>query len=186
LLAVAAVDESLFALAPDAMPALVSFFHPLRRQNVASGHSAAFRSYDWARPTARLPEPPRDPKVEEKSKDDAGALFSEGGTGSADPPRPAESSEPGPAASRPEGESRNGREADHDESEDAEAEKKRLASALEKKKGALDGARKKLENPSFRDKAPPNVVADARAKADALWAEVQALESELRSLGRAP
>jgi len=69
---------------------------------------------------------------------------------------------------------------------DVESEKKRLSGSLAKKRAGLEGARKKLDTPSFRDKAPKEVVARESARADELEAEVRAIEGELRALGGAP
>lgn len=54
-LAVAVVDDSLYALQADTNARLRDFFYALRRRNVASGSSIEILSYDYARVAKRLP-----------------------------------------------------------------------------------------------------------------------------------
>lgn len=67
-LALAVVDASIYALAPDGNAPLLNFFYPLRRPNVAAASSIVQLSYDYARETGRIPitkktETPDKPKA---------------------------------------------------------------------------------------------------------------------------
>ncbi len=122
-LIVAVVDEALFALASDSLPPLVTFFHPLRRENVGGGASIVFRSYDHARVTERLPAEALPGKGDEKSAANGateGALEER----ARDAPRPAERNGHGGGGAPPPGADSS---PEAGESEDAEKKKENAA-----------------------------------------------------------
>ena len=65
---------------------------------------------------------------------------------------------------------------------DLEKEKARMEKDLNKKKGELAGLETKLNNPGFVNKAPANVVAAERERADKLSALIAQLEEQLASM----
>ena len=63
---------------------------------------------------------------------------------------------------------------------DLEQEKKRLATEIDRLSGQLVGARKKLENRGFLEKAPEEVVAREREKADSFQEQLEKLSEKLK------
>ena len=66
---------------------------------------------------------------------------------------------------------------------DLDKERERLRKELEKNRGFLEGQRKKLANEKFVSRAPENVVAAERERAEKLEALIANLEESLRRLG---
>jgi valyl-tRNA synthetase len=65
---------------------------------------------------------------------------------------------------------------------DVEAETKRLEKQLAEKQKHLKSAQAKLDNPNFRDKAPPEVVQQQRDLVTELENQIRAIEENLRDL----
>ncbi len=65
---------------------------------------------------------------------------------------------------------------------DFEEEKKRIRKSIAKIEKDLKASEKKLSNPGFLDKAPENIVAEVKAKAEALSAKRDKLEQNLSVL----
>ena len=65
---------------------------------------------------------------------------------------------------------------------DLEQEKARIAKALKKNQGELEKLNKKLSNPGFLAKAPENVVAVEKERAEKLTALIAQLEEQAKSL----
>ena len=66
---------------------------------------------------------------------------------------------------------------------DLDKERERLTKELEKNRGFLECQRKKLANEKFVSRAPENVVAAERERAEKLEALIANLEESLRRLG---
>ena len=66
---------------------------------------------------------------------------------------------------------------------DVDAERPRLARAIEETGDLLEKSRKKLDNASFRDRAPADVVAREEGKAAELEAKLEKLSAQLAELG---
>ncbi|MEI7684596.1 MAG: valine--tRNA ligase [Planctomycetota bacterium] len=66
-----------------------------------------------------------------------------------------------------------------------EAELKRLAKQIADKKKSLQATEAKLANPSFVDKAPPDVITQQRGQADDLKKQIATLEANAAELGKA-
>jgi valyl-tRNA synthetase len=66
---------------------------------------------------------------------------------------------------------------------DVDAERDRLAKAVSATNADLERAAAKLDNPSFRDRAPSEVVAAEESKADEARARLDKLEAQLVELG---
>ncbi|MCA8970318.1 MAG: valine--tRNA ligase [Planctomycetes bacterium] len=66
---------------------------------------------------------------------------------------------------------------------DPAAERARLEKDLGKLRGAADGLASRLENPSFVERAPKEVVAKERARLEEMRMQVQALENAMKELG---
>ena len=66
---------------------------------------------------------------------------------------------------------------------DLDKERARITKELEKNRGFLEGQRKKLANENFVSRAPENVVAAERDRAEKLEALIANLEESLRQLG---
>jgi valyl-tRNA synthetase len=66
---------------------------------------------------------------------------------------------------------------------DLDKERARLTKELEKNRGFLENQRKKLANESFVSRAPANVVAAERERAEKLEVLIANLEESLRRLG---
>jgi valyl-tRNA synthetase len=66
---------------------------------------------------------------------------------------------------------------------DVDAERDRLAKAVSATNADLERASAKLDNPSFRDRAPSEVVAAEESKADEARARLDKLEAQLVELG---
>ncbi len=66
---------------------------------------------------------------------------------------------------------------------DGDAERDRLAKAVSATNADLERAAAKLDNPSFRDRAPSEVVAAEESKADEARARLDKLEAQLVELG---
>ncbi len=58
-----------------------------------------------------------------------------------------------------------------------------MEKAIAETRGLLARSRGKLENESFRDKAPEEVVAKEQAKADELASKLEKLDAQLAELG---
>src|SRR5262249_51786854 len=67
---------------------------------------------------------------------------------------------------------------------DEEAERVRLTKLKGEKERSLNGARAKLANPSFVDRAPPEVVQQVRDQVADLEAQLKVIEDTLRELGK--
>ena len=65
---------------------------------------------------------------------------------------------------------------------DLEQEKARIAKALKKNQGELDKLNAKLNNPGFLAKAPENVVAAEKERAEKLAALIEKLKEQAASL----
>ncbi|WP_428102755.1 valine--tRNA ligase [Candidatus Rariloculus sp.] len=65
---------------------------------------------------------------------------------------------------------------------DVEAERKRLSKQLDRVRSDVDKARRKLANPNFVDKAPPDIVARERARVDEFGLQADQLERQLQRL----
>ena len=65
---------------------------------------------------------------------------------------------------------------------DLEKEKARIAKELKKNKGELEKLDKKLSNPGFLAKAPENVVAAEKERAEKLTALIAQLEEQEKNL----
>ena len=65
---------------------------------------------------------------------------------------------------------------------DLEQEKARIAKALKKNQGELDKLSAKLNNPGFLAKAPENVVAAERERAEKLTALIEKLKEQAASM----
>lgn len=68
---------------------------------------------------------------------------------------------------------------------DVEAERKRLEKDLAAAQKELDGADKKLDNPSFTDKAPAEVVDKIRTRRETAVADIERINARLQSLPQA-
>ncbi|MCS7044794.1 MAG: class I tRNA ligase family protein, partial [Gemmataceae bacterium] len=68
---------------------------------------------------------------------------------------------------------------------DVAAELKRLEKKIAEKRKQLQGARAKLDNPNFRDKAPTEIVQQQREQTAELEKQLQALEANRRELASA-
>ncbi|RCW45067.1 valyl-tRNA synthetase [Halopolyspora algeriensis] len=68
---------------------------------------------------------------------------------------------------------------------DIAAERKRLAKDLAAAEKELDGTDKKLNNPSFTDKAPAEVVDKIRSRREAAQADIERINARLESLPQA-
>ena len=66
---------------------------------------------------------------------------------------------------------------------DLDKERERLEKELAKNRGFLENQRRKLSNESFVSRAPANVVATERERAEKLEALIANLEESLRQLG---
>ena len=66
---------------------------------------------------------------------------------------------------------------------DLDKERERLEKDLAKTRGFLEFQRRKLSNESFVSRAPANVVATERERAEKLEALIANLEESLRQLG---
>ncbi len=66
---------------------------------------------------------------------------------------------------------------------DLDKERERIGKELEKNRGFLENQRKKLANENFVSRAPANVVAAERDRAEKLEALIANLEESLRRLG---
>jgi valyl-tRNA synthetase len=67
---------------------------------------------------------------------------------------------------------------------DVEAEKVRLAKEIEKSKKERDGIQKRIDSPGFTEKAPPEVVDEAKANVASITARVGRFEAALERLKR--
>jgi len=67
---------------------------------------------------------------------------------------------------------------------DIDAEVKRLQKQIAEKQRALQGTKAKLENPSFVNKAPAEVVAQQREQVAELGQQIESLEANLASLSK--
>ncbi|MDR7300985.1 valine--tRNA ligase [Haloactinomyces albus] len=68
---------------------------------------------------------------------------------------------------------------------DVEAERKRLSKDLATAEKELEGTDKKLNNPSFTDKAPAEVVDKVRSRREAAQADIERINARLESLPQA-
>ena len=66
---------------------------------------------------------------------------------------------------------------------DLDAERKRLEERIAKERKFLEGLEKKLANPNFVEKAPPEVVERERRRAEEVRATIQSLEKNLADPG---
>ena len=66
---------------------------------------------------------------------------------------------------------------------DAEAERARLDKEAVKLRSAVDGLARRLETPTFVERAPPDVVAKERSRLEEMRLQVQALENAMHELG---
>ncbi|MGB2938404.1 MAG: hypothetical protein WBD05_09475 [Phycisphaerae bacterium] len=66
---------------------------------------------------------------------------------------------------------------------DLNAERERLEERIAKERKFLKGLEKKLANPNFLEKAPPEVVERERRWAEEVRATIQSLEKNLAYLG---
>ena len=66
---------------------------------------------------------------------------------------------------------------------DLDKERERIRRELEKNRGFLENQRKKLANENFVSRAPANVVAAERERAEKLEAMIANLEESLRRMG---
>jgi valyl-tRNA synthetase len=67
---------------------------------------------------------------------------------------------------------------------DVDAEKKRIEKQLAEKTRHLQSAQAKLDNPSFRDKAPPEVVKQQKALVAELQEQIASLKANLAEFGK--
>jgi len=65
---------------------------------------------------------------------------------------------------------------------DKEAELARLGKDLDRKRADLERTRKKLDNPSFVEKAPAAVVDKEKAKAEDMQTAIRQLEEQLQKI----
>jgi len=65
---------------------------------------------------------------------------------------------------------------------DVDAERSRLEAGLKKWRKDLEHIEKKIDNPRFVEKAPPEVVAEERRRLEAARREIALLETSLADL----